>query len=117
MFLVTLQEVIYGLYPDFDGPRRLALIDIEESEVGSVRRLDDLFYGVVVGGIVAALETGQVDGDQIGVAGHILGAPYFLAGVFAVGVFPNVGDVHGVGDDPRLDLFPEQPLEDILVLR
>jgi hypothetical protein len=45
---------------------------------------------------VAALEAGKFQGHQVGMARNVLGGPNLAAGIFAVGVFPDVVDRHGV---------------------
>ncbi len=64
-----------------------------------------------------AFEAGEVDCDQVRVSRHVFCRPDLLAGVLAVVVFPDVGDVHRVSDEAGPYVLAEQPVENVLVLR
>ena len=64
---------------------------------------------------MAALETRELEGNEVGMASRVLRGPHLLRGVFAVAVLPGIADVHGMLDEPCLDVFPKERVDDVLV--
>jgi hypothetical protein len=77
---VTAQEIIDGLDADFHRSGGLVLVEILETEIRRVRFLDDAFDDAVDGRVVAALEVGNLHGDQVGMARGELSGPDLVVG-------------------------------------
>src|ERR1035437_6542781 len=115
VFPVALQEVTDGLHADADGTGGLVLVDVLEAEVRRPGVLDDLFDHRINRRVVAALEAGKLQGNQVGVARHVLSGPDFAAGVFAVAVLPDVVDGQGSGALAGYHFGPEETPDDVVV--
>jgi len=64
---------------------------------------------------VAALEAGDLEGDQVGMTCCKLRGPHLVIGAGGVAVLPNVADIQRMGDQAGAHLFPEKTVEQILV--
>src|ERR1019366_4109110 len=115
VFAVALQEVTDGLHADADGTGGLVLVDVLEAEVGRPGVLDDFFDHRINRRVVAALEAGKLQRDQVGVARHVLGGPDLAAGVFAVAVLPDVVDRQGSGALAGYHFGTEETPDDVVV--
>ena len=96
-------------------PAGLIFVDVFEGEVGRAGLGDGFLDDGVDGRVVAALEAGELERDEIGMARGVLGRPDFLAGVLAVGIFPGIADVERMGDDAGAHFFAEKALENFSV--
>src|ERR1035437_5960625 len=115
VFAVALQEVTDSLHADADGTGGLVLVDVLEAEVRRPGVLDDLFDHRINRRVVAALEAGKLQRDQVGVAGHVLGGPHLTAGVFAVTVLPDIVDGQGSGAFAGYHFGTEETPDDVVV--
>src|ERR1035437_5030014 len=115
VFAVALQEVTDSLHADADGTGGLVLVDVLEAEVRRPGVLDNLFDHRIDRRVVAALEAGKFQRDQIGVARHVFGGPDLAAGVFAVAVFPDVADGQGAGALAGYHFGTEETPDDVVV--
>src|SRR4029079_6998364 len=87
---VAFEEVVNRLDADFDRSTRLVLVDVLEREIRSARSLDDRLDGRVDRRIVAALETRELQSDQVGVARRELRRPHLLIRARGIAVLPDV---------------------------
>ena len=101
VFAVALQEVADGLDADLDRAGGLVLVDILEAEVRRAGVLHDLFDHRVDRRVVAALEAGKLQRHQVRMPRDILRGPDLAAGVFAVGVLPDIVDGERMPDTRR----------------
>jgi len=60
---MTLEKVIHGLDAELDRIRRPVFVHVLEREVRCAGALHDLLDNAVDRGVVAAFETGELDGD------------------------------------------------------
>src|SRR6266496_388458 len=66
---------------------------------------------------MAALEAGDLQGDQIGMARRELCRPDLVVRARGICVLPDIADVERVLDAARADLFAEESVEQVLIER
>src|SRR5580658_1257427 len=67
LLAIAAQEVINGFHADPDRARGLVFVEILKAEIRCARLLDDSFDDTIDWRIVAALETGNFERNQVGV--------------------------------------------------
>lgn len=110
-FLVALKGVGDGLYAEFYGADGSVFVEVFEVEEGGAGVFDDFFYDGVDGGVVAAFEAGEFEGDEVGVAGDEFGGPDLARAVFGEAVAPDVVDFEGAFDFAGLHFGAEEAFQ------
>src|ERR1039458_5641563 len=64
---------------------------------------------------MAAFEAGELDRDQVGMAGGELGGPELVIGTGRKSGLPHVGDLQRIVDDAGADLVAEEPVEQVSI--
>jgi len=84
------QEMINGLHANAQRACGLVFVEVLEGEEGRARTLENPLDDVVDGRVVAALEAGELNGGEVGMACGKLGGPDLVIGGGGVAVLPHV---------------------------
>ncbi len=114
---IASQEVVDRLHTKLDRAGRAILVEVLEREIRPAGRFDDLLDDRVHGRIVAALEAGELERDEVRVPRANLAAQIFWLVFSDVVCFQTSEMSSGCAIAAVTHLVAEQALEQILVPR
>src|SRR5580704_5529577 len=116
LLAIAAQEIVDGFHSNANRSRWLVFVEILKTEIRSSGLLDDAFDHSVDRRVVPALETGNFERHQIGVARSKFRRPDFVIRTARIGILPGIGNVERMAGNAGSHFLAEQALQQVFVL-